>query len=170
MKGLKSIGLAALTAVLLVLTVTAAGGLAAGQTSAEDTNVTRNETFAITNETESLRITAENSSDVLDVTITGIDSAGNETELINGTINATKNTTGTYTYSALNMTEYPDYRVSVSSADPTNTTVDYLEVVKIEAVGASGGLFGTGSVSSTTGMVAIALIVLLVLGMVLSRD
>jgi len=136
--------------IMAVAAALALFGLAAGTVSAvtvTDWNGTNDitDTFDVTNDTESLRVTAENvTNDSADVTVYGVEN-GTETEVDNGTVTTDESPDGStptptpvytaqYTYD-LSQSDYDTYKVVVSGDG-----ADSLSIAKVNVVtGAAGG-------------------------------
>lgn len=133
-----TLGLAALVLFQITFAAVAfSGGVAAaGNTTHAD------RTLSVSDDTRSLYVSAENASDVLDVTIHGIDNESITTEVDTGTVDATANSTDSYEFAGVDPTTYPEYRIQVTG--PENSTVETLEVSKVEVV-AGGGMIPRGS-------------------------
>lgn len=160
---------------LAVLALVLVGGLV-GVATAQTVALPQEETFAVGNDTEALRASAENitGDETLDVEIYGIDTDGNETDspLDTGELNtsAADVTADTYRYEDLDPQTYPEYKVTVNGDG-----AEWVEIEKLESFGGGGGLLpsdGFGNVGQTTMMAAgIVLLALLVGGLVvLGRD
>lgn len=131
----KNVVTTALLALTLLASVVAPAVAAVDATG----NVTHaNETVTVDNDTQSIYVEAENASDVLDVQI-----AENGTEVANGTLDATNNTTDSYEFEGIDPANHSEYRVLVSG--PNNSTVERVDVLTV------GINRGGGSVGSSTG-------------------
>jgi len=125
-------------------------GLAAGTVSAAtvtDWNGSDavNDTFDVSNDTESVRVTAENiTNDQATVTVYGVEN-GTETQVATSTI-STDATNGTYTTQYdydVNTANYTTYRVSVTGDGADSIALAKVNVVT-GAAGGGGGLPGAG--------------------------
>jgi len=125
-------------------------GLAAGTVSAvtvTDWNGTNDvsDTFDVSNDTESLRVTAENiTNDAADVTVYGVEN-GTETEVDNGTVTTDESPDGTSPTPTPVYTSQYSYDVSDGQYDTYKVVVsgdgaDSLSIAKVNVVtGAAGG-------------------------------
>lgn len=137
--------LGTIAVVALLLTVGLVGiGAAETYENLESADMPVNETVTPDEDTESLRVLAENvTNDTADVTVFEIDN-GTETEVDTGTLDTsgTDTTTDTYEYSEINTSL--EYRVLVEGDG-----ADMIDVAKVQVVSAGGGGSGdlVGNVS-----------------------
>ena len=140
-------------AVLLVGAVVV-GVLSLSGVGAAVGNELTNQTVSVGEDTDGLRVLAENTTGELNVTVSGIDADGNETQVATGTLNATSgpNATDTYEYRNVNATLYPDYLVTV-----TGDAAETLDVTKLQVVQPGGGglISDVGQSSSALGLLAL---------------
>jgi len=135
-------GILALATALVLVSVGIGAASAVDVSSWNGTeNVT--DTFTVTNDTEELRVTAENvTNDSATVVVTGIADDGTETQVTTGTVTtdaANGTYTDTYSYTNIAPSSYTEYRVEVSGDG-----ADSLSVVKIGVTsGGAGFLSGT---------------------------
>jgi len=139
--------------IMMLAAALALFGLAAGTVSAAtvtDWNGSQpvNDTFSVDNQTESVRVTAENiTNDQATVTVYGVEN-GTETQVASTTI-STDATNGTYTTQydyEVDTANYTTYKVSVSGDGADSLSLAKVNVVTGAAGG--GGLPGTGVLSS----------------------
>lgn len=151
-------------ALLALLAVSAGGAMALSMTNVTSDDMPVEDTFSVDNDTELLRVSAENlSADTADVTVYGIDSDGNESQEATATLNTSSTTSDTYEYSSIDTTLYTDYRVTVNSTGGA----DQIIISKLEEVTSSGGgailsdtILTIGGVSLSGSTLGAALIVL----------
>ena len=156
----------ALAALMTVSMLFGAAAPAAAQSAGNDLPMSH--TMSVGEDTEGIHVTAENASDTLDVTVYGLDSDGNETQVATGTLDATGETTDTYEFRDINATKYPSYRVNVTGATDS-TTVEYVEINKLQLVGGGGLLGGLGG-SSPIVWLGLAAVVTAGVGLLLMRE
>lgn len=136
-----------ITALALVLVVALAGfaGLAAPAAAQDAGNTTlHDETVAVDEDTRALVVSAQNASDVLDVTIYGIDADGLSDEVDTAQLDATGNTTDSYEYDGVDASAYESYRVQVEAIDAVDPTAETISVERVQVVGGGGGIIGGG--------------------------
>lgn len=155
-----------LTALLAVLAV---GGI--GLVAAQSVALPQEKTFSVDNQTEALRVSAENISansdgfNALDVEVFGVDSGGNETSVDTGEVNTTGSgtTADVFRFESIDPQTYPSYRVNVTGAG-----AEFLEIDKIQAVTGGGGFIPSGSIGGVSYVQAagIGAILLLIGGLI----
>jgi hypothetical protein len=119
-----------LAAALLVLLAVASGAVAA--------QTVHDKTYSVDNNTSAVFVDIEdsNGSDI-EVTIYGVDGS-TETQVDNATLSAGANETASYSYSKVNASKYPEYRVVVDA--PTDAPAS------VNSGTESGTMAGGGSV------------------------
>ena len=157
-----------LVLVVVGLLVGAAGG-AAGQTSTTTATTTdtatgvelANSTVAVDNDTRSVyaQITAgPNESITVDVTFSGVDADGNETELETRTVTVNASQEQLVERTDVNTTAYDSYRVTVNApnVDSTNATA---EIGKVAEIAGGGGGFSIGGSNVSMSVLALVAVV-----------
>jgi len=153
--------------IMMLAAALALFGLAAGTVSAAtvtDWNGSDpvNDTFSVDNQTESVRVTAENiTNDQATVTVYGVEN-GTETQVATSTI-STDATNGTYTTQydyEVDPANYTTYKVSVSGDGADSLALAKVNVVTGAAGG--GGLPGTGVISGVPMIEVVAGVLVLV--------
>ncbi|WP_436934094.1 hypothetical protein [Halovenus marina] len=151
---------------LLTISLAAVAGVSGiGAVSAQETTNTTSwdETLDVDNDTEAVRATALNTSAVLDVTVYSVNSAGNETEVANGTLDAPSGTDA-FEYSNLNTTAYDQYRVNVTGGEAE--TVEIARIQVQTGVGGGGMLPSSPDVGTAGQLVGGGVLVVLVGGLI----
>lgn len=162
--------------IMMLAAALALFGLAAGTVSAAtvtDWNGTNDitDTFEVSNDTESLRVTAENvTNDSADVTVYGVEN-GTETEVANGTVTTDESPDGSsptptpvytaqYTYD-LSQSDYDTYKVVVSGDGADSLSIAKVNVVTGSAGGGGvipGGLGGVPTIELVAGALVLAVV------------
>jgi hypothetical protein len=145
----------------------AVAGVASGETysGVNGTDMPLNQTFDVSNDTESLNVIAENvTNDTASLTVFGVDDAGNLTEVSTASI-TTDAANGTYTdsftYSGLNASKYGSYKLSLAG-DGADTVEMY--ALRRDGGGGAGFLGGGGLGGLPATELAGAGLVILMLG------
>lgn len=117
-------------AVLVVLSVLVGGAVAGEYTNVNSTDSPINETINTAGNTSLLAVTGENiTNSTADVTVYGVDSGGNHTQLTTGTLE-TNESNGTYTdevlFDSLNFTAYEQHKVEVRLDGADNLSIDHV--------------------------------------------
>ncbi|WP_335999364.1 hypothetical protein [Halorientalis halophila] len=153
---LKSLLLALLT-VLTVVLAGSFGGIAAAQTTTTDSTTTeeptddesaeipQEETFSVDNDTESVRAVAINTSGTLNVSVYTVDENGTETLVSSGTLNtsAVSGDSDIFAYQIPDSETDVQYRVNVS-AETQGAGAETVEIEKLQAM-SGGGLLPGGA-------------------------
>ena len=153
----KTLALAAVVVVAFGLS-----GVATSPVEAQESGkVLADETLSVDNETRSVYALAENTTAgyPINVTVYAVDSNGIETEVANGTLNATSaNGTDLFEYTSLDPGNYTSYRVVVTG---DGETVERVEVGAVREVTGGGGGLGLGGGSGISPLLLGAAIVLI---------
>lgn len=156
--------IAALGLALLVTGMALFGAVAITATASaqEAGNTLAEETIEVNENTQSVQALAENSTEVLTVTIHGVDADGNETAdpVDTGSLDATGNTTATYTYSDLDPENYSSYAVTITGDGASEVDVARVQVQPGGGGGFGGWLAGLGE-TTIAGIVAAAIVAVL---------
>jgi hypothetical protein len=127
--------LVALSSVLVVGAVTAAGSDAT-----TDVEVL-NKTVSVSDTTEGLRVVGSNiTNNTASVTIASVNETGATSQVKTGTLDTSTSDTAQVEYNGVNSTKFSEYRVIVMGDSASDT----VEVNTIEVVGAGGGLIPGG--------------------------
>jgi len=158
-----------LVLVVVGLLVGAAGGVAATETATATPTTTdsttgvelANSTVAVDNDTRSVyaQITAgPNESVKVDVTFSGVDADGNETELETRTVTVNASQEQLVERTDVNTTAYESYRVTVNApnVDSTNATA---EIGKVAEIAGGGGGFSIGGQNVSMSVLAVIAVV-----------
>jgi hypothetical protein len=117
----------------LMLLAVAATVLLATPVAADSVTLPQNETFAVSNDTESLRVVAENMSGDLTTTVYDATNSSSLVEVTNGTLNSSK-TTDSYTFSVIDAENVTHYKLSVDGPGAESVVLE-----KLEAISGGGG-------------------------------